>query len=315
MASQVPNIVSRAWAKGLFDGTVVFCTGGSGTICSAQVRALVYLGANACIVGRNVEKTKNMADEIAKIRPGSQVLGIGNVDVRNIETLDAAVEECIEKLKTIDFVIAGAAGNFLAPIQGLSSNAFKSVVDIDLLGSYNTAKSTMPYLLSSAARTKSTGPPTGGRIIFISATFHYTGMPYQAHVASAKAGVDALSATVALEYGPRGVTSNVISPGGIEGTEGLQRLSSQALRESGQGSRQIPLGRYGSLQEVADATVFLLSETGNYVTGHVLVVDGGAWRLAGLAGHSSGLTYPEAVLGEQALPRDIETGRRPKSQL
>lgn len=84
---------------------MVFCTGGNGTICSAQVRALVYLGANACIVGRNVERTKNMAAEIAKVRAGSQVLGIGNVDVRNLATLEAAVEECIGKLKTIDFVM------------------------------------------------------------------------------------------------------------------------------------------------------------------------------------------------------------------
>ncbi|TID00093.1 Peroxisomal 2,4-dienoyl-CoA reductase SPS19 [Colletotrichum higginsianum] len=315
MASRVSNLVSRAWTKGLFDGTVVFCTGGNGTICSAQVKALVYLGADACIVGRNVEKTLKMAEDISGARPHSRVLGIGNVDVRNSERLNAAVEECVAKLGAIDFVIAGAAGNFLSPIEGLSTNAFKSVVDIDLLGSYNTVKATMPHLLASANRARSTGLPSGGRIIFISATFHYTGMPYQAHVASAKAGVDALSASVALEYGPRGVTSNVISPGGVEGTEGLQRLSSQASRESGQGSRQIPLGRYGSLREIADATVFLFSETGSYVTGHVLVVDGGAWRLAGLVGQSAGMTYPEAVLGEQALPEDIETGRRPKPHL
>ncbi|KAK6211253.1 oxidoreductase [Colletotrichum tabaci] len=304
MASRVSNLVSRAWTKGLFDGTVVFCTGGNGTICSAQVKALVYLGADACIIGRNVEKTLKMAEDISRARPHSRVLGIGNVDVRNSERLNAAVEECVAKLGAIDFVM-----------QGLSTNAFKSVVDIDLLGSYNTVKATMPHLLASANRAKSTGLPSGGRIIFISATFHYTGMPYQAHVASAKAGVDALSASVALECGPRGVTSNVISPGGVEGTEGLQRLSSQASRESGQGCRQIPLGRYGSLREIADATVFLFGETGSYVTGHVLVVDGGAWRLAGLVGQSAGMTYPEAVLGEQALPEDIETGRRPKPHL
>ena len=189
------------------------------------------------------------------------------------------------------------------------------MVDIDLLGSYNTLKSTIPYLLASAARNKNPGPTTGGRIIFISATFHFTGVPCQSHVAAAKAGVDALSASVALEYGPRGVTSNVISPGGIEGTEGLQRLSSEASRESGQATRYIPLGRYGLLKEISDATVFLLSEAGNYVNGHVLVVDGGAWRLPGLAGMSAGLMYPEIVLGNQVLPTDIKTGRKPKSMM
>ena len=210
---------------------------------------------------------------------------------------------------------AGAAGNFLAPIERLSANAFKSVVDIDLLGSYNTLKSTIPHLLASAGRNKNPGPITGGRIIFISATFHFTGVPYQAHVAAAKAGVDALAASVALEYGPRGLTSNVISPGDIEGTEGLQRLSSGAARDSGKASRGIPLGRYGLLKEISDATVFLFSEAGNYINGHVLVVDGGAWRLPSLAGMSADLTYPDIVLGDQALPTDIKATRKTKANM
>ncbi|KAM0323271.1 hypothetical protein ACHAQA_008862 [Verticillium albo-atrum] len=315
MALQTSEIVSKSWMKGIFDGRIIFCTGGNGTICSMQVRALVYLGANACIVGRDVEKTMRIAKDIAEVRPGSQVLGIGSVDVRKIENLEAAVDECVAKLGAIDFVIAGAAGNFLAPIDGLSTNAFKTVVDIDLLGSYNTVKATLPHLLESAARNQNPGAVTGGRIIFISATFHFTGQPLQAHVASAKAGVDALSASVALEYGPRGLTSNVISPGGIEGTEGVKRLSSAASRGSGAMVRSVPLGRYGSVKEIADATVFLLSDTGNYVNGHVLVVDGGAWRLAGLSGISSGLNYPEVVLGGHALPADIKTGRKTGPQL
>ncbi|WAO95961.1 2,4-dienoyl-CoA reductase ((3E)-enoyl-CoA-producing) [Fusarium falciforme] len=315
MSSSQGEFVSKIWQNNLFDGRVVFCTGGSGTICSAQVKALVCLGADACIVGRNSQKTEKMAQAIAKVRAGSKVIGIGNIDVRKLEALEGAVGQCVRELGGIDFVIAGAAGNFLAPIDSLSANAFKSVVDIDLLGSYNTLKSTLPYLLASAARNKNPGATTGGRIIFVSATFHYTGMPYQTHVAAAKAGVDALAASVALEYGPRGLTSNVISPGGIEGTEGLQRLSSEALRESGQAARNIPLGRYGLLKEVSDATVFLFSEAGNYINGHVLVVDGGAWRLPGLAGISAGLAYPDIVLGDQVLPTDIKTGRGPKSKI
>ncbi|EXM16013.1 Short-chain dehydrogenase/reductase SDR [Fusarium oxysporum f. sp. vasinfectum] len=309
------EFVSKIWQNNLFDGRVVFCTGGSGTICSAQVKALVQLGANACIVGRNSQKTEEMALAIAEVRAGSKVIGIGNIDVRKLTALEGAVDKCVRELGGIDFVIAGAAGNFLAPIDGLSANAFKSVVDIDLLGSYNTLKSTIPYLLASAARNRNPGSTTGGRIIFVSATFHYTGVPYQSHVAAAKAGVDALSASVALEYGPRGLTSNVISPGGIEGTEGLQRLSSEASRESGQAARNIPLGRYGLLKEVSDATVFLFSEAGNYINGHVLVVDGGAWRLPGLAGMSAGLAYPDIVLGDQLLPTDIKTGRGTNSKL
>ncbi|KAH8702405.1 oxidoreductase [Talaromyces proteolyticus] len=294
---------------------VVFCTGGGGTICSAQVQALVSLGANACIVGRNEEKTNNVAEKIASTRNGSHVLGIGNIDVRKLDSLQAAVRQCIQTLEHINYVIYGAAGNFLAPIDKLSANAFKSVVDIDLLGSYHTLKATIPHLLESAARNTNPGRTIGGRIIFISATFHFTGVPFQAHVASAKAGVDALSASVALEYGPHGVTSNVISPGCIQGTEGMERLSSKEMRESGSAGRDVPLGRYGLVKEVSDATVYLFSETGNYVNGHVLVIDGGAWRLPGLDDISKGFTYPDIVLQGADLQGDIKTGRRSTSNI
>ncbi|KAF2224273.1 hypothetical protein BDZ85DRAFT_99549 [Elsinoe ampelina] len=312
---QAPStFVSSIWKEGIFNDRVVFCTGGAGTICSAQVRALVHLGANACIIGRNEEKTKRMAADIATARSGAKVLGIGNIDVRSLDSLTSAVASCISELGQIDYVIAGAAGNFLSPISTLSSNAFRTVLEIDLLGSYNTLKATLPHLLTSAARSSpSPSPRTGGRIIFISATFHFTGMPFQSHVASAKAGVDALSASVALEYGPRGVTSNVISPGGIEGTEGMERLSSKADREAGSVARPIPLGRLGRVKEIADATVFLLADTGDYVSGHVLVVDGAAWRLpGGLATMTGGRGYPEIVLGEDMVPKDAKSGRKAK---
>jgi peroxisomal 2,4-dienoyl-CoA reductase len=140
---------------------------------------------------------------------------------------------------------AGAAGNFLASIEQLSVNAFKSVVDIDVIGSYNTLKATLPFLVESGGKhridsetckftllwllvapqllipkTVQRAPGgTGGRIIFVSSTLHYRGMPFQAHVSVAKAGIDALSNSTAIEYGPRGVTSNIIAPGPVAQTE------------------------------------------------------------------------------------------------
>lgn len=96
---------SSVWKRDLFTDKVVFCTGGSGSICSAQVRALVILGANACIVGRNVEKTERVAKEIQSARPASKVLGIGNVDVRNVESLQQAVSRCVDTLGGIDFLM------------------------------------------------------------------------------------------------------------------------------------------------------------------------------------------------------------------
>lgn len=97
--------LSSVWKDDLFTGKVVFCTGGNGSICSAQVRALVHLGANACIVGRNVEKTETVAQDIATARPGSKVLGIGAVDVRSVDSLQKAIDTCVKELGGIDFLM------------------------------------------------------------------------------------------------------------------------------------------------------------------------------------------------------------------
>lgn len=97
--------LSNVWRDGIFDNKVVFCTGGAGSICSAQVRAMVHLGANACIVGRNVEKTESMAKDIATARKGAKVIGIGAVDVRKPELLQSAADRCVKELGSIDFVM------------------------------------------------------------------------------------------------------------------------------------------------------------------------------------------------------------------
>ncbi|KAL6702525.1 peroxisomal 2 4-dienoyl-CoA reductase sps19 [Coniothyrium glycines] len=303
MAQDRYQYVSDVWRDGIFDNKVVFCTGGAGSICSAQVRALVALGANACIIGRNVSKTESAAASIAAVRPGAKVLGIGAVDVRRPELLQQAADRCVQELGSIDFVIAGAAGNFLAPIDQLSPNAMKSVIDIDVLGSYNTVKATLPHLVASAQKHTTDGKTrpasgTGGRIIFVSATLHYSGTPLQSHVSVAKAGVDAMAMSVAIEQGPKGITSNVISPGPIADTEGVARLSKSDYRE--RAAKAIPSGRYGTVKEIADATVYLFSDTGNYVNGETLVVDGGHWHMGNI---SLGFEYPDFLLSG-----DVVTG-------
>ncbi|KAE8132125.1 hypothetical protein BDV38DRAFT_275387 [Aspergillus pseudotamarii] len=299
--------LSDTWKDGLFTNKVVFCTGGAGTICSAQVRALVHLGANACIIGRNVEKTEKAAQDIATARPGAKVIGIGAVDVRKFDSLKDAVDRCVKELGGIDYVIAGAAGNFLASINQLSVNAFKSVMDIDVLGSYNTLKATIPYLVESANKhkvdSKSLKPSplgTGGRIIFVSATIHYRTMPFQTHVSVAKAGVDALSHSVAIEFGPLGVTSNIIAPGPIASTEGVDRLVPADAMEGY--IKTQPLGRFGSIRDIADATVYLFADTGSYVSGQTLVVDGASWRMSAGGAASGSLPYPDFLLSGDAVP-------------
>ncbi|KAL4804320.1 NAD(P)-binding protein [Aspergillus unguis] len=297
MTARKSGTLSQVWRDGIFDDKIVFCTGGNGSICSGQVRALVALGANACIVGRNVEKTKAVAEDIALSRPGSKVLGIGGVDVRSLPDLEKAAKRCAEELGGIDFLIAGAAGNFLAPMHSLSVNGFKTVQEIDVQGSFNVTKACLPYLIESAKRHVASRP--SGRIIYVSTTNHYTGRPLQVHVNAAKAGVDAISASVAIEYGPLGITSNVIAPGPISDTEGFNRLVKRW--EPGQEPwKKLPLGRWGLVKDIADATVFLFSDAANYVSGEVLVVDGASWRMGYGPGHD--LPYPASVLPGSSIP-------------
>ena len=193
-------LATSVWKPGIFAGKVVFVTGGAGSICRVQVEALVLLGANAAIIGRRQLVTEKVAQEIQQLRSGAKVVGLA-CDVRKVEELKSAVDQTVEEFGKIDFVIAGAAGNFISDFNHLSANAFKTVIDIDLIGSYNTAKATFQQLKKNK-----------GHIVFISATLHYSGLPLQVHASAAKAGVDSLARTLAVELGPLGIRSNVIAP-------------------------------------------------------------------------------------------------------
>lgn len=271
-------VTDGSWKPDLFKGKVLFVTGGAGTICRIQTEAMILLGANAAIVGRSPEKTKQAAREMDELRPDCKVIACPNTDVRDVHSIAKAVENTVEQLGRIDFVIAGAAGNFLSDFNHLSSNAFKSVVSIDLLGSFNTVKACFEQLKKNK-----------GSIIFVSATLHYYGIPFQIHVAAAKAGVDALSNALAVELGPLGIRSNCIAPGGIEGTEGLKRL----VPDLDSFTSKIPMGRLGTTRDIAEATVYLFSPAASYVTGTVQIVDGGAWHTGN---NSTSHLYPVKLI-------------------
>lgn len=281
----MPNTLDQSYLQkcvykpGIFKDKVVFVTGGAGSICRVQTEALVLLGANAVILGRRAKETEEAAREIQTLRPGARVLGLGNVDVRSVTSLKEAVDKAVHELGRIDYVIAGAAGNFLCDINNLSANAFKTVVEIDLLGSYNTFKATSEQLKKNK-----------GGIIFVSATLHYRGLAMQAHASAAKAGVDALNQVIAVEYGPLGVRSNCLAPGPIEGTEGMSRLAPGDVTNV---KRSVPLLRNGSTTEIANSTVFLFSDASSYVTGTTLVVDGGNWHLGNMMSPD---LYPDLLI-------------------
>ncbi|KAF7304379.1 hypothetical protein HMN09_00839900 [Mycena chlorophos] len=273
----------------LFKGKVLFCTGGGSGICKGMTEAIMKHGASAAIVGRKLDRLQAAAKELTAAT-GQKCLPCQG-DVRQPKTLHDAVAATIAEFGRIDFVICGAAGNFLAPISGLSENAFRTVVEIDTLGTFNTIKATIPHVRKSK-----------GAYLHVSATLHWRATPFQAHVSAAKAGVDALSNVLAVEEGPHGVRSNVLAPGAIAGTEGMDRLSAKG-KDAEKRDMMYPLGRMGSIGDVANVGVFLFSPAASYVSGQVFAVDGAQEHI-----RTFQVPYPLSVL-EPAKVRDMIQGK------
>lgn len=258
--------VTRYFSNTLFAGKTVFITGGGSGINLGIAKNFAALGANIAICGRTQEKLDNAAGELRAL--GAKVY-TAVADVRDFAAVEAAMQGCKSALGTIDVLVCGAAGNFLVPAEQLSANGFKTVIDIDLIGSFNASRAAFSQLKESR-----------GTIIFISAGQAYMPYAYQVHVAAAKAGIDMMMKNLALEWGQYGIRCNSIVPGPIEGTEGMKRLSNpDALAQL---TASIPLGRMGTVDDIGQVAVFLASPLAAYVSGTVLVTDGGQ-NLAGSA--------------------------------
>ena len=162
----------------------------------------------------------------------------------------------------MDVLVCGAAGNFLAPAEKLSANGFKTVIDIDLLGSFNATHNAFEQLKE-----------TRGTVLYISAGMAYMPHAFQVHVGAAKAGIDMMMKNIALEWGRFGIRANSIVPGPIEGTEGLKRLSDPAEKEKLVSA--VPLLRTGTVDDIGQLAAFLSSPLASYITGCVVVCDGG----------------------------------------
>lgn len=252
------------FADGILNGHVAFVTGGGTGITGGVARALAESGAAVALVSRKMEHLQPAADAINQ--DGGKALPVV-ADVRNPEEVDKAVAQTIEHFGKIDIVVNGAAGNFLCPAEELSPNGFGTVVDIDLKGTFNVCRATLAQLKEHR-----------GQILNITATLHYLGTPLQLHVSAAKAGVDALTRNLAVEWGPHGIRVNAIAPGPIEDTEGMKRLVPEPVKE--RLKKKIPLGRFGRIADIEKAAVFICSDAASYINGTVLVVDGGQWLAA-----------------------------------
>jgi NAD(P)-dependent dehydrogenase (short-subunit alcohol dehydrogenase family) len=252
-------LVERLLPRDLYAGRTVLVTGGGSGINLGVARAFAALGANVAICGRTQSRLDAAAEELRTL--GAKVCAVA-ADVRDFAALETVLMRSAEALGPVDVLVCGAAGNFLVAAEKLSANGFKSVIDIDLLGSFNAARAAFAQLKQ-----------TRGSVIFISAGMAYMPHAYQAHVGAAKAGIDMLMKNLAIEWGPYGIRCNSIVPGPIAGTEGFNRLSAAGARDRFAAS--VPLRRFGSVDDIGQVAVFLASPLASYVTGCVVVCDGG----------------------------------------
>ncbi|MCY1703295.1 SDR family oxidoreductase [Deinococcus sp. SL84] len=259
-----PGTSESTFRPDLLAGKHALITGGTSGIGLGIAQSFAAHGARVTLLGRNPEKAEAAAQTVRDMGGEAQAV---TADVRDVEALNAAVAQAVQGFGPLDILLCGAAGNFPAPVDGISANGFKSVVDIDLLGTYNSIKAAAPHLKAP-----------GGNVLSISA--YGVPVPLQAHVVAAKAGVDALTQTLAAEWGLRGVRVNAIIPGPIDGTEGMARLAPDE-RTRAQFQRLVPLGRFGVPQDIANAALWLVSDAASYVTGVILPVDGGQNMLGG----------------------------------
>lgn len=249
----------------LLAGQVALVTGGGSGICKVITRTLMEHGADTVIASRDENKLSGAAAELSSAT-GRRCLATA-ADVRDEDAIYRAAHLAVAELGRLDILVNGAAGNFLASAAKLSSKGFKTVLEIDTLGTFNACKAAFQTWMEA----------NGGCILNISATLHYTGVPMQSHAGAAKAAIDALTRHLAFEWGGLGIRVNGIAPGPIADTEGMKRLLPPEMKADLE--RRIPLRRFGTAQEIADACLYLASSAAGYVTGTTLVVDGGAWML------------------------------------
>jgi NAD(P)-dependent dehydrogenase (short-subunit alcohol dehydrogenase family) len=252
------------FTKDTLAGRVALLTGGGSGIGLEIATTYARLGAAVMLVGRTEDRLQTAAE---LIRQSGGAAAAFKCDVRNYEEVKAAVGATVERFGALDILVNNAAGNFVCPSAELSPNGFRTVIDIDLNGTFYGCHAAYPHLKASKH---------GGSIISIITMLGVTGWPGAVHAASAKAGILALSRTLAVEWGGDGIRVNTISPGPIGDTEGVKRM----YIDTGRGeleAKKTALGRFGAKVDIGNAAVYLASDLASYVTGENLIVDGGRW--------------------------------------
>jgi NAD(P)-dependent dehydrogenase (short-subunit alcohol dehydrogenase family) len=257
--------MQSVFAPHLLQGQAAFVTGGGSGIGAGIARRLAAQGARVGLLGRTLDKLETVAREIRAEGGDARAFA---ADVREYPAVEAAVLGAVKEFGRLDIVVNSAAGNFLSPASQLSARGFRAVIDIDLCGTFNVSRAAFEHLAK-----------TRGSIVSITATQADVPTPLQCHAGAAKAGIAKLTRDLALEWASSGVRVNAVAPGPIEGTEGMRRLAPGDVEA--RVKRRVPLGRYGTIDEVCEAVLFLVSRAGAYVTGATLLVDGGTSLMGG----------------------------------
>ena len=245
---------------------VIIITGGGTGLGKVMTKSFLQLGAKVVITSRKEDVLKKTAEELSKETKG-EVLPV-KCDVRNYEEVESMMKQVIEKFGSFNVLVNNAAGNFISPTERLSHRAFDTVVDIVLKGSYNCTLAAGKYWIKEKIK---------GNVLNILTTYAFTGSAYVVPSACGKAGVLALTQSLAVEWGKHGIRLNAIAPGPFPSQGAWSRLLPGDLMKKFDPAKATSLNRIGEYPELSNLASYLVSDFSSYITGEMTVIDGGQW--------------------------------------
>ena len=248
-------------------GKTIVVTGGGSGLGKSMTTYFLELGANVAITSRNMEKLEKVAKELEE-QTGGRCLPL-QCDVRHYDQVEAMRDKAVAEFGSVDILLNNAAGNFISPTERLSANAFDTIIDIVLKGSKNCTLAFGKHWIDEKQESKN--------ILNIVTTYAWTGSAYVVPSATAKAGVLAMTRSLAVEWAKYGIRSNAIAPGPFPTKGAWDRLLPGDLKEKFDLAKKVPLKRVGDHQELANLAAYLVSDFSAYVNGEVITIDGGEW--------------------------------------